>query len=631
MSKRQKSNAKNTRQAIKQIVGELMDDLIYSVKPSLVPPITEWVESNINLSSNDEKPSYLDLKLTPYLREPLERAAEYKTFGGNVEITLTGIEQLGKTIFFCSVVPFFAKFYDESSLITYRSKEFAETMNKEKLLPIMRNISEFRSILDRRSNLNKDFYQLPNCKVFFQGSENIMGVSYPIVINDEVDKWVTHAGKPHPLDESKKRMRTFNDSLAINVCSPHKTAASSVIYKAFLKGSRGYYHLKCLNKGCNNYIASFQISTLDKGEVDPKTGDIISANIRLICPECGYRHIEKQKVAMIQKGRYIHQQADRFKHRKYSFQVGALASQFAGLSWDKILNEQKECGSKAPIEKQILFANSFKGLPFQRKTITNEELKQLKVHCMSKPERSEILAIMMSIDTQQKTFKFTTRAMLKGGRSFLLDYGELSDILAVKKYYLQKIFYSQLETKTLSNNTTKEVMTGINICCGIWDEGGHISKIVQKHAVTLPGMMIYKGFPLRGGKLYEMSKSNSRRINGDKKSWNANFLHYLLTAENPQSLGLPWNIKDDYLREVNAARPPNNNYEIAFEKWDFGKTNRQHDYFDTEKMWFLLKHYMTAVLTVEQWLQAKGESTHTKLKKANKPRRQATTPLKLYD
>ncbi|UDQ99295.1 terminase gpA endonuclease subunit [Lentisphaerota bacterium WC36G] len=618
MSERSKVDDKGARvvaSEIATVARGVVGELYRYIKPRVVPKITDWVSENINLSMNPYKPNYFNLELVPYLREPLERATEYVEYGGRVEIVLTGIEQLGKTIFFCSLVPYFALFYDESCLITYRSKEFAERMNSEKLLPIMRNISEFHGQLSRRENITKEFYQLQNSKVYFQGSDNIMGVSYPVCMSDEVDKWVTHEGKPHPRDEVKKRMRSFENSLDLAVCSPHKTKSSSRITQEFLKGSRGYYHLKCQNKGCNHYIASFDIGALDKGEVDSETGEIVAKNIRLICAECGYRHAENQKAKMIKEGCYIHQRSDRFARRKYSFQVGALASQFAALSWENILNEQQESGSTAPLEKQINFANSFKGLPFKRKKVTSEELKQLKNHCMSKPEKDDVIAIMMSLDTQRGHFKYITRAILKGGRSYLLDYGEFKDFMAAENYYKTKLFYQTIEEKKLQNGAKKKVINGISVCSAIWDEGGHISKIVQRRAAALPGVWIYKGFSLRGGKLYEISKSNQRRINGDKKYWNANLLHYLLIDENSESFGLPYNIKDDYLAEINASRPPNGNYEINFERWDFGE--RRHDYFDCEKMWYLLKHFMIERLTPEQWLRARGENDLSLMRKAN--------------
>jgi hypothetical protein len=69
----------------------------------------------------------------------------------------------------------------------------------------------------------------------------------------------------------------------------------------------------------------------------------------LICPECGYEHIEEDKYAMNRNGGYVHRFPERIDETP-SFQFGVLCSLFPFMSWKRIANKCLQSGKTAEIE-----------------------------------------------------------------------------------------------------------------------------------------------------------------------------------------------------------------------------------------------------------------------------------------
>jgi len=72
-----------------------------------------------------------------------------------------------------------------------------------------------------------------------------------------------------------------------------------------------------------------------------KTYFVKKGTERLVCPKCGFEHVEADKEWCISHGEYVHLVPELFDERP-SFQVGALASQLPALSWGEIAQQQLE-------------------------------------------------------------------------------------------------------------------------------------------------------------------------------------------------------------------------------------------------------------------------------------------------
>ena len=121
-------------------------------------------------------------------------------------------------------------------------------------------------------------------------------------------KWIGWpvVGKLDNVADLKKRTRSYDNSILFLVCTPSEV--NGKIWRSFLNSSQGYWYLRC--KGCGDLtIRSCDIHNLqfesDYNEelrqylVKPET-------IRLVCPKCGYEHVEADKREMNIHGGYIH-------------------------------------------------------------------------------------------------------------------------------------------------------------------------------------------------------------------------------------------------------------------------------------------------------------------------------------
>ena len=81
---------------------------------------------------------------------------------------------------------------------------------------------------------------------YFQGAgSKIISKSCKIVIGDEVDAW-PKIGQLDNVADLKKRTRSYNNSICFLISTPSQVNGN--IWKSFLRGSQGYWHLRC--KGC---------------------------------------------------------------------------------------------------------------------------------------------------------------------------------------------------------------------------------------------------------------------------------------------------------------------------------------------------------------------------------------------
>ena len=185
-----------------------------------------------------------------------------------------------------------------------------------------------------------DRYKFSNLISYFQGSgSKIASKSCKIVVGDEIDQWSTE--HPQNVRDLEKRTRSYNASMTFLVCSP--TTQTGQIWQSFLKGSQGYYTLRCLN--CNELtMPSCNTNNLQfDSEYNEKLRQYLvkKGSERLVCPVCGYQHTEDMKREMILRGEFVHKIPEYVKE-KPSFQIGALASQLPSLSWSEIANAQLE-------------------------------------------------------------------------------------------------------------------------------------------------------------------------------------------------------------------------------------------------------------------------------------------------
>ena len=295
-------------------------------------------------------------------------------------ITVVACEQLGKTNCFVCGMLYNMIYQPCQSLICYPSIQLAIATNKTKLKPLMRHIPTLNEQLQRPNSSRSDCYKFSNLISYYQGAgSKIISKSCKIVVGDEVDAWPV-IGTLDNVADLKKRTRSYNNSICFLISTP--TTENGKIWKSFLKGSQGYWYLRC--KGCGELtmrscdIHNLQFESEENEQLKQRI--VKTDSIRLICPQCKHEHVEADKAWMNQNGGYIHSIPQRLQTAP-SFQIGALASQLPSLSWTVIANAQLAAGKRNDVETHFTFDNSFRGLPYHRRQIMKEDMQRLKDHC----------------------------------------------------------------------------------------------------------------------------------------------------------------------------------------------------------------------------------------------------------
>lgn len=204
----------------------------------------------------------------------------------------------------------------------------------------MKHLPTLKDELTRPRVIRNDRIKLSNAVMYWQGSgSKIISKSCDCVVGDEVTEW----DKSHPQNvrDLEKRTRSFTSSMTFLVCTP--STINDDIWTNFLKGSQGYYTLKC--QGCGELtmrscdIHNLQFTSTYHDAL--RTYVVNKGSERLVCPKCGFEHTEDMKRKMILEGGYVHLIPELLRERP-SFQIGALASQLPSLSWSEIAQAQLE-------------------------------------------------------------------------------------------------------------------------------------------------------------------------------------------------------------------------------------------------------------------------------------------------
>lgn len=573
----------------------------------------------------------LDFSLTPYLKAPID-AWDFE--GTRREVTVCAPEQTGKTL--CWLVGLLWTFIFKKclSLVCYESDDKAEEINTDKFKPLMEAIPELEAEMRMPKSLRSDRYKFSGLISFFQGAgRRITSKSSKINVADEVDDWIDHAAEVDNLEDMRKRTRSFDESMLYKVCTikgsdkdlPVGTRASK-IWAEFKKSSMGFWHLRCM--GCGELsLRSADIHNL-QFQTDPDK-KLISGTCRLVCPKCGYQHIEDQKREMNLQGDYIHKNPERMsgKSPHFGFQWGALASQFEAFAWDNIAKAQLDAGYSGSLSKQILFDNSWRGLPFNMRKIDSKTESAIRGHCTDEvPDPETIEAVFLNADTQDYGWKFEVRALDVNSNRWLLafemcEFLELDDerrdeINEQREAACQTEGRAFVPIQTLEDVIYREYL-GIKPILSMIDEGGHRKREVEAFVAKHECLYSYKG-DNRGSEKIRWSETQSKLLLCREKEFKADLLYYLYIQTNREHyywfLSSSEMIPESYVQEVTAyqADPTDKQEGHLFE--NYSHMNRVHDFFDTGKMYLALEEMAIKYLNESLWRCGQAEILKLTLK-----------------
>ena len=568
--------------------------------------IISWAEKNIDFSDDvSAERNKLDFNLYPYQKPILK---QWQNEGKKIKtIVVVAPEQTGKTNMFACGLLYNMIYSPCQSLIVYPNDELAVATNQTKFLPLMKHIPLLKQELQKPKSFRNDCYKFSNLVSYFQGGgSKIVSKSCKIVIMDEVDA-VLPPPNTDPVADLKKRTRSYNSSICFLISTP--TVESGRIWKNFLKGSQGYWHLRC--KGCGELtMRSCDIHNLqfESDLVEQLKERIVRTDsIRLICPKCGYEHVEADKNWMNVNGGYIHLVPERLQTAP-SFQIGALASQLPSLSWQNIAQAQLEAGKRADVDAQITFDNSYRGLPYKRRQIVKEDLERLREHewkLNEGPKQDEIEMVFVTADTQDDRSVVGVWAfdvndnlyLLKASepQHLMLNEDERAKINEANKEQAQLLDQPFVPVETVEDilNADYLVQNGVGIkpTFIVLDRRGHRGADIDYFVKTHDNAVAWLGSKIQNQR-YRPSDSVYKGVLVSAIQYQVEAIYYLYSQKkrNSQYLFFYPDIEQRVVDQIAACKPdPNTKWGNQPENWSF--ENRIHDWFDVTKMACFARQY----------------------------------------
>lgn len=558
--------------------------------------IISWCQKNIDFSDDvSAQRNKLDFDLYPY-QVPILKQWQMKP---NIIKTIVVVapQQTGKTALFVDGVLYNMCFNPCQSLIVYPSDDLAIATNQTKLKPLMRHIPILKQQLQKPKSCKQDCYKFSNLISFFQGAGvKIVSRSCKIVVGDEVDSW-TPPPNIDPIADLKKRTRSYNNSVCFLISTP--TTENGRIWRNFLKGSQGYWYLRC--RGCGQLtmrscdIHNLQFESDLNEQLNERT--VRTDSIRLICPQCKHQHTEADKGWMNKNGGFKHLIPQRLETAP-SFQIGALASQLPSLSWENIANAQLEAGKRADVEAQITFDNSYRGLPYKRREIVKQDLQRLKDHCYQnnsqrlKPEQIEF--VFGAVDSMGSYWRYGIFASDINDNIHVIKIGEvnyltLSDEDRKKNNEERKRNAELAGEKFIPIETLEDVINAsyygfTPLVVGQDAHATYNYAEVQKFIKDHQNMVGYLGTKMTQTR-YKASQNIKKNFLVSATHYKVDAIYYLYSQKkrNTEYLFIYNDIEEKYINEIAAVKPDPNS-KFGHLPQNFTSQNREDHAFDCIKM-----------------------------------------------
>lgn len=490
----------------------------------------------------------------------------------------------------------------------------------------MSHIPGLKEELMRPRAVRADRYNFSTLKSYFQGAgSKIVSKSCKIVCADECDQWP--AEHPQNLRDLLKRTRSYNASMAFIVCSP--TTQQGQVWQNFLKGSQGYWTLRC--KGCGELtmrscdIHNLQFTSTYHEEL--KTYIVNKGSERLVCPKCGYEHIEDDKKWMNVNGAYVHLIPE-LQKEKPSYQIGALASQLPALSWSEIATAQLEAGKTSDISIQQNFDNSWRGLCYKPRAITKDEITKLKDNHIwhTPPSLENVEIIFGTADVMDSFISYAVFAWDVNDSLYMLEDGKLEylEIDEAKRKQINAELQAEGKppVKALDDYINKEflVKDDIGIKPTFWfiDVGGHRSEEVKHFTKIHKNVMMQKGTSMTSMN-WRLSENQSNLVLTNEKYWKSTTIYYLYAQKNREENYLWFNpsISEESLAEIRDLKPDETSkFGHDPQNW-VSKTGVDHC-FDLLKYAYCAKDFALQSLLKTRYRFAKAPSILRRFEKVKK-------------
>lgn len=542
---------------------------------------------DIDLSDDVSAPlQRIDLQNYPYMIEPLKACVIQPNVRKEVVIALC--QQMGKTAIQNIAVLYNSAFNVLQAIVCYPNQQLANETSNTKFIPLFKKVPQFKQDIEKPFAIRSDRLKLSNALIYWQSAASkVVSRSCKMVCGDQCAVWQPPPGVNN-IEELKKRTRSFNECLQLFVSTPRYK--SDTFWTQFIKGSQGFYYLRCQNCGKltmrSSDVFNLQFETVYNEELKQYTA--VRGSERLICPACRFEHTENMREAMIKQGGYLHKFPEKIKTFP-TFQAGVLASLLNVNSWSNIGESQLASGKSATLEDYISFDTSIRGLPYQQRDFNKQDEAALSKHYYKSEQlnKDDVEAVIIAADTQDTFSVYAVIALTKSNNYYVLDMGRL------RYMWLEDQERKIIDAENKRNGKAPEVTLsdlldkqycGLSPLCMLVDMRGHRSTEVKNFSRMRKNILLYGGTNLKYQK-WKLSDNISKLFLCDARKYQAEllFMLYFQKQKETNYLFLPENISQQDVAEITSFQPDNEKRNGG-ELENYTPKDKVHDMFDTLKI-----------------------------------------------
>ena len=379
-------------------------------------------------------PGYYDPAVTPYMIDIMRDMSPQSPVR---KVALLKSAQVGATTA-CENVLLFYLDHAPGSVALYitANDDVAAEWSEKRLDPALDSIGLIEKIApivqtgrktgDKR--LSKSFLNGSRCRfTSYNRAASLRMDSVQIVLMDELDAAPATVGKEgDPMELAEARTIAYSGRSKIFLFSTPLEKSTSKIYPAFLKGDQRLYNIPCPECGHMQPLVwrDRDIYRL-RYETDAR-GFVIPESVGYMCANCGALFTDKNKMQMLQSGRWVPTNPDAPKNY-HSYSINALYSPF--LSWESIAQEWADAMND--MSKLQGFMNLKLGEPYEERGFEAprlERVTELRSDYKRGTVPDSVMVATLGIDVQKGGKKEPARlecelcGFSEEGNAYSIDY-----------------------------------------------------------------------------------------------------------------------------------------------------------------------------------------------------------------
>lgn len=423
-------------------MGIYADIFFKHIRPIKKPDLIQFSEKNIFLSKKiSAETGRYNINRTPYLRDVMNALTDKET---DVVVLMksaqVGATQLGMNFLAYSIL------YDPAPILyVLPTLDIAKKVSKQRIQSLFDTTESLRGIVKdprERDSGNTIFTkEFPNGILIIAGANSPAGLrSMPVryLIADEIDAYPESAGdEGSPLDLALKRTMTFKNRKVFLISTPTNKGNSNIDYWYSISSQHKYY-VPC--PYCNHEQLLLFANLIFTHDENNNVTDVYYR-----CSNCGEKIYEKQKLSMLQKGKWI---SKNNKKDIKGFWINGLYSVW--LTWREIAEEFLRVRHNTVALKTFVNTVLAEVWEDEAEKIDNIELSERRIDLSKIP--SDCIVLTAGCDVQKDRIEVSIIGWGEGYTSWVIEHNIIYGDTTIEDTYKDLELALQRQYEGINNN-----------------------------------------------------------------------------------------------------------------------------------------------------------------------------------